>query len=210
MNSKKIIAGILVMAIGLFLSGCATSPDSAANSASFKSFKDYNYPSNSFNIKEYKAGMTKGGHNLLIWQDPSANLSRYKSVNVTYFDGKLLPEQSQFSYLPFIKRFNLDFTQSLRIPKDDPRGLRIEGAIVECNPGSRAARAWVGMGAGKAAGGVVCEMYEPGASKPVIRIYTRDTASGGAWGGDSTSTLNHILSVLATRLSAKIEETVGK
>jgi len=82
---------------------------------------------------------------------------------------------------------------------------------VECNPGSRAARAMVGLGAGKAGCGVVCEIYEPGASKPVIRIYTRDTASsGGVWGGDSVSMLNHILTVLATRLSAKIEEKVGQ
>jgi len=30
------------------------------------------------------------------------------------------------------------------------------------------------------------------------------------WGGDSVSMLNHILTVLATRLSAKIEEKVGQ
>ena len=157
----------------------------------------------------YYAGMKKGGHNLLIWQDSSVDLSKYKSVKVTYFGGRLLPEQDQFSYQPFIKRFNLDFKGSFRIPKADARGLRVEGAIVECDPGSRAARYAVGWGAGKAAAGVVCEVYEPGASKPVIRIYTRDTGSGGTWGGDSSSMLNHILQVLATRLSAKIEETVG-
>jgi hypothetical protein len=163
-----------------------------------------------FNPKEYIQGMEKGGHRLLIWQDPSADLSQYNSVKVTYFDGRLLPKQDKFSYAPFVKRFNLDFGGSFRIPKDDNRGLRVEGAIVECNPGSRAARYMVGFGAGKSAAGVVCEIYEPGASMPVIRIYTRDTASGGAWGGDSVSMLNHILKVLATRLSAKIEEKIGQ
>ncbi|MBW1641424.1 MAG: DUF4410 domain-containing protein [Deltaproteobacteria bacterium] len=210
MNRKRAICLILTLATALFLAGCATTPDTAMDSgATFKSFKDY--PDHTFNPKEYYAGMKKGGHNLLIWQDPSADLSKYKSVKITYFDGRLLPEQTEFSYSPFIKRFNLDFGQSFRIPKNDSRGLEVEGAIVECNPGSRAARAMVGLGAGKAGCGVVCEIYEPGASKPVIRIYTRDTASsGGVWGGDSVSMLNHILTVLATRLSAKIEEKVGQ
>lgn len=209
MNRKRVICLILTIVMAVFLSGCATTTSSTAGSSSpGKSFKDY--PDHVFNPKEYYAGMIKGGRNLLIWKDPSADLSKYKSVKVTYFDGRLLPEQSQFSYAPFIKRFNLDFKHSFRIPKNDPRGLRVEGAIVECNPGSRAARAWVGMGAGKAGAGVVAEVYEPGAKEPVIKIYTRDTASGGAWGGDSVSMLNHIFSVLATRLSAKIEESVGR
>lgn len=199
----------LTVAMALFLSSCATTPNSTTgSSATFKSFKDY--PDHVFNVKEYVAGMKKGGRNLLIWQDPSANLSKYKSVKITYFGERLLPQQTEFSYAPFIKRFNLDFSGSFRIPKKDSRGLRVEGAIVECDPGSRAARMWGGFGAGKAACGVVCEVYEPGAKRPVIRIYTRDTGSGGVWGGDSASMLNHILSVLATRLSAKIEETVGK
>lgn len=209
MNRKRIFFLVLTIAMAIFLSGCATTtPSATGSSVTFKSFKDY--PDHVFNPKEYYTGMKKGGSNLLIWQDLSVDLSKYKSVKVTYFDGRLLPEQTEFSYSPFIKRFNLDFGSSFRIPKNDPGGLRVEGAIVECNPGSRAARAWVGMGAGKAGCGVVCEVYEPGASKPVIRIYTRDTGSGGVFGGDSASMLNHILTVLATRLSAKIEDTVGK
>ena len=209
MNRKRIIFLILIIAMAIFVAGCATTRHSATdNSAVFKSFKDY--PDHVFNVKEYYAGMKKGGRNLLIWQNSSVDLSKYKSVKVKYFGGRLLPKQSEFSYSPYIKRFNLDFQRSFRIPINNPRGLRVEGAIVECNPGSRAARAWVGMGAGKAGAGVVCEVYEPGASKPVIRIYTRDTASGGAWGGDSSSMMNRILAVLATRLSAKIEESVGR
>jgi len=206
---KRTMYLILTLATAVFLTGCATTPDTATDSsASFKSFRDY--PDHTFNPKEYYAGMIKGGHRLLIWQDPSADLSKYNSVKITYFDGRLLPKQNKFSYAPFIKRFNLDFGQSFRIPKNDTRGLQVEGSVVECNPGSRAARYMVGFGAGKAGCGVVCEVYEPGASKPVIRIYTRDTASSGMWGGDSVSMLNHILKVLATRLSAKIEEKVGQ
>ena len=204
MNIKKILFLFSAVSILLFLFGCASTPNSST--ASLKSFKDY--PDHAFNLKEYYVGMKKGGHNLLIWQDPSADLSKYKSVKLAYFGGQLLPEQNQFSYTPFIKRFNLDFKNSFRIPKNAARGLRIEGAIVECDPGSRAARYTVGFGAGKAAAGVVCEVYEPGSSKPVIKIYTRDTASGGAWGGDSVSILNHIMQVLATRLAAKVEDTI--
>lgn len=204
MSRKKILFLILTVTTIFFMVGCASTPDSAVVAS--KSFKDY--PDHAINIREYIQGMKKGGHNLLIWQDPSADLAKYKSVKVTYFGGQLLPEQNQFSYTPFIKRFNLDFKNSFRIPKNSARGLRIEGAIVECDPGSRAARMWGGYGAGKAAVGVVCEVYKPGVSKPVIKIYTRDTASGGAWGGDSVSMLNHIMQVLATRLSAKIEDTI--
>lgn len=209
MKRKILFFLILTAAAAFFLSSCATAPTTTAdNGATFKSFKEYS--NQNFNIREYITGMKKGGHNLLIWQNPSADLSKYKSVKLTYFDGKLLPQQNEFSYLPFIKQFNLYLKQAVRIPNNDSRGLRVEGAIVECDPGSRAARAWVGMGAGKAAAGVVCEVYEPGASKAVMRIYTRDTGSGGMWGGDSASMMNQIFSILATRLSAKIEEKVGK
>ena len=81
--------------------------------------------------------------------------------------------------------------------------------MVECNPGSRAARYWVGFGAGKAAGAVVCEVYEPGKTNPCIRIYTRDTGSMGSFGGDSVAMLNHILSQVATRLATTLNTTVG-
>ncbi len=176
-----------------------------------KSFK--NYPDNSFhtNVKEYINDMKKGGHNLLIWKDSALNLSQYSSVRITEFGGRLLPQQTVFSYDPYIALFNSVFRSSVRLPqKDSPDSLLIEGAVVECNPGSRAARAWVGMGAGRAGGAVVCEIYEPGKPNPCIRIYTRDTsAAGGNWGGDSTAMLNNILSQVAMRLATTLTTTVA-
>jgi hypothetical protein len=179
-----------------------------ATSASFTTFK--NYPDQTFHlkVKEYINGMKKGGHNLLIWRD-SANLSQYSSVRVGEFGGRLLPQQSHFSYDPYVALFNSVFRSALRLPqKDSPDSLLIEGAVVECNPGSRAARAWVGMGAGRAGGAVVCEIYEPGKASPCIRIYARDTGSSGNWGGDSSLMLNNILSTVATRLATTLNTTV--
>lgn len=98
--------------------------------------------------------------------------------------------------------FNATFQSSLKLHKEESSdALRIEGAVVECNPGSRAARNFVGFGAGRVAGAVVCEIYEPGASRPCMRIYVRDTASGGTWGGDGLAMLNHIFYTVANRLS---------
>jgi len=177
--------------------GAGTAP------ASFISFK--NYPDHVFNVREYINGMQRGGHNLLIWRDPSVNLSQYNSVKVTDFGGRLLPQQNVFSYDPFITVFNSTFRSSLKLSQTDaPNALLIEGAVVECNPGSRAARAWVGMGAGRAAGAVVCEIYEPGKSQPCIRIYTRDTGSSGNWGGNSIAMLNNIFTEDAMRLAATL------
>jgi hypothetical protein len=177
----------------------------------FKSFK--NYPDNSFhmNAKEYINDMKKGGHNLLIWRDPTVNLSQYASVKVTEFGGRLLPQQTVFSTDPYVALFNSVFRSSLKLPqKDSPDSLLIEGAVVECNPGSRAARAWVGFGAGRAGGAVVCEIYEPGKPNPCIRIYTRETtAAGGNWGGDSSAMLNNILSQVASRLALTLTTTVA-
>jgi hypothetical protein len=184
---------------------------SQATSASFTTFK--NYPDNTFHlkVKEYINGMKKGGHNLLIWRDPASNLSQYRSIKVTEFDGRLLPQQGVFSYDPYIALFNSVFRSSLKLPQNGSSdSLLIEGAVVECNPGNRAARAWVGFGAGRAGGGVVCEIYEPGKESPSIRIYTRETtAAGGNWGGDSSAMLNNILSQVATRLATSLNTTVA-
>ena len=173
----------------------------------FKSLKDY--PDHAFNVREYISGMQKGGHNLLIWKDSAVNLSQYDSVKVTEFGGRLLPQQNVFSYDPYIALVNSVFKSSLKLPqKDSPDSLLIEGAVVECNPGSRAARAWVGFGAGRAGGGVVCEVYEPGKPNPCIRIYTRDTGASGSWGGDSVAMLNNIMSQISTRLATTLNTNI--
>jgi len=225
MNMKRFLHYLMVVSIVTALASAGAiaqespSPasESGASTASapvapkpLKSFK--NYPDYSFNtyVKEYINDMKKGGHNLLIWRDPAANLSQYGSVKVTEFGGRLLPQQTVLSYDPYVALFNSVFRSSLRLSqKDSPDSLLIEGAVVECNPGSRAARAWVGMGAGRAGGAVVCEIYEPGKVNPCIRIYTRDTsAAGGSWGGDSSTMLNNILSTVAVRLATTLNTTL--
>ncbi|OGP62904.1 MAG: hypothetical protein A2V65_06370 [Deltaproteobacteria bacterium RBG_13_49_15] len=173
----------------------------------FKSLKDY--PDHAFNVREYISGMQKGGRNLLIWKDSSVSLTQYSSVKVTEFGGRLLPQQNVFSYDPYIALVNSVLKSSLKLPQQDsPDALLIEGAVVECNPGSRAARAWVGMGAGRAGGGVVCEVYEPGKPNPCIRIYARDTGASGSWGGDSVAMLNNIMSQVSTRLATAINTNI--
>jgi len=199
------LVGIAVLVMGGIAVGEEASSTSQATVISFKDYPDYTFP-----VKEYIQGMEKGGHNLLIWKDPSVDLSTYSSVSVTEFGGRLLPQQDVFSYDPYIALFNATFKSSLKLAKEDsPDALRIEGAVVECNPGSRAARYWAGFGAGKAGGGVVCEVYEPGKDQPCIRIYTRDTASSGSYGGNSVAMLDHIFSQLAIRLATTLDTTLG-
>ncbi len=217
MKAKRILYCLLAvsMAITLVHAGAIAqdkfTPNAAGSgqpaSASFKSFKDY--PDYAFNVKEYINGMQKGGHNLLIWKEATVNLSQYSSVRLTEFGGRLLPQQNVFSYDPFIALFNSVLRSSLKLRQEEsPDFLLIEGAVVECNPGSRAARAWVGFGAGRAGGGVVCELYEPGRSNPCVRIYTRDTGASGNWGGDSAALLNNIMSQNAIRLATTLNNLI--
>ena len=197
---------VSVMIMIVALNGCASTP---SGQPAIKSFKDY--PDHTFNPKEYVRGMEKGAHRLLIWQDPSVDLKKYNSVRITNFGDQLLPAQDRFSYDPFTKKFNLSFQTTLTLPKDDSESsLLIEGALVECNPGSRAARYLVGFGAGKSAGAVVCEIYEPDKSRPCLRIYARDTGSMGVFGGDSVSFLNRIFEQVAIRLSTVVETRIGQ
>jgi hypothetical protein len=130
-------------------SSTAPTQITSAPSSSFKSYPDHSFH---LRVKEYSHGMQKGKHNLLIWKDPGVNLSQYSSVKVTEFGGRLLPQQTVFSYDPYIALFNSVFRSSLKLTqKESPDSLLIEGAVVECNPGSRAARAWVGSEQGNQA-----------------------------------------------------------
>lgn len=210
MRKKYIQYLVLAAVMVALLIGCRSTPPSTPSvQATFKSFKDY--PDHMFNPREYITGMTKGGHNVLIWQDPSADLRKYRSVSIAHFGGQLLPVQNVFSYDPFVSSFNATFQSTLKLSQEDSSdALLIEGAVVECNPGSRGARMWVGFGAGKAAGAVVCEVYEPNESRPFIRIYARDTASSGSYGGNSLAMLNHIFFQVARRLSVVLEAKIGR
>jgi hypothetical protein len=177
------------------LNGCRSAPPAATPSTpgaqnSVKSFKDY--PDHAFNPRDYIRGMVKGGHNVLIWQDPSVDLRKYRSVNVVDFGGQLLPVQNVFSYDPFVSSFNATFQSSLKLSKENSSDAL-----------------WVGYGAGKAGGAVVCEVYEPNKSRPFMRLYLRDTSSGGTYGGNSLSMLNHIFFTVANRLSSVLQARIG-
>ena len=212
MKMKRFVHYLIVASITLALMSTGVIAQEKASteaiSTPFITFKKY--PDNAFNTKEYINGMEKGGHNLLIWRDPAVNLSKYSSVRLTEFGGRLLPVQNVFSYDSYVAVFNAVLKSSLTLPqKDSPDALLIEGAVVECNPGSRAARYLVGFGAGKTGCAAVCEIYEPGKSNPFIRIYTRDTGSTGAFGGNSVAMLNHIMTEIATRMATTLNTTVG-
>ena len=203
---QNLISAAIMVAL---LNACASTPAPTPSvPTTVKSFKDY--PDHAFNPKEYVEGMEKGGHNLLIWQDPSVDLRKYDSVNVADFGKRLLPEQTALSYTPFIKSFNRSFQNSLGLTQEESsNALVIEGEMVECNPGSRAARYVVGFGAGKAAWAIACEVYEPGKSHPSMRIYVRDRASMGMFGGNSVAMLNHIFDQVVIRLAGVLEERIG-
>ncbi len=105
MTRKSIAILMSLLLIAISLNGCR-STGGAGNVVYSQSFKDY--PDNSFNAKAYVKGMSKGGHGLLIWQDTSANLKKYKTVKIKKFGGRLLPAQNKFSYKPFIKNRRRD------------------------------------------------------------------------------------------------------
>ena len=211
MSKKTMMQSIWLFALStLVLFGCVSTGSNNAGSSldpsMVKVLKDF--PDHSFDAKAYIAGMQKGGKNLLVWKDPAADLSKYKSVAVSDFGSRLLPEQNKFSYSTFVATFNSNFKGGLSITKkNSANSLKIVGEIVECNPGSAAARIFLSYGAGKAGGAIACEIYEPGKSRPSMRIYTRDTASSG---GDSVTYLNHIFNQLAFRTANTINTTVGR
>ncbi len=194
---------LLCAAVVFALNGCGGASSGGGASLApdqVKTLSDFS--DNAFNAKAYVQGM--GGENrVYVWQDPAANLAGYRSASMDRFSGRLLPLQDKFSYDPYIKSLEGSVRDSLDIKAGGP--LRIEGSLVECNPGSRAARYLVGMGAGKAAVAAVIEVFEPGKSRPSLRLYARDTASAGGFGGDSVSMMNHIINVLAVRLTSVLE-----
>ncbi|MBU0682402.1 MAG: DUF4410 domain-containing protein [Proteobacteria bacterium] len=201
---KRNVLYILVCAAVVFaLNGCGGARSGGGSSLApdqVKALSDFS--DHAFDARAYIVGM--GGENrVYVWQDPAANLGGYHNATMGRFSGRLLPSQDKFSYEPYIKSFEGSVRDSLDIKAGGT--LRIEGSLVECNPGSRAARYLVGMGAGKAAVAGVIEVFEPGKKRPSLRLYARDTASAGGFGGDSVGMMNHIINVLAVRMTSILE-----
>lgn len=210
---KNILYAFLIMTTVLMLNGCAgTTSDSgvAITLAPEQVSKLSDFNDHQFNHKVYLKGMLKVGHNILVWQDPKANLGEHQIVNVQGPSDRYLPVNPNLAHKPYLKSFRGFFDSNFDLKESASKNsLRIETAVVECNPGSRAARIWVGMGAGRAAATVVVEVYELGKDTPVLKIYTRDTASIGMFGGDSASMLNHIFQVMAVRVTADLEGRIN-
>lgn len=212
MNNLRMHSLCFFIISAFFIGGCVASSGGGGGAAldpsMVKSVKDY--PNNAFDAKQYVKGMKKGGKNLLIWVDPSADFSKYKSVRVSKFGKRLLPAQNKFSYDNFVATFNNSLQGGITLNKSRSASVKIVGELVECNPGSRAARYMVGMGAGKSAGAVACEIYLPGKSKPSMRIYARDTGSAGGFGGDSVAMLNHIFTQVGFRVANLLNTKIGR
>lgn len=210
MTGKTIKLTVWLFALTtLMLFGCVTTGGNGSDTldpSMVKVLKDF--PDHTFDVKAYINGMQKGGKNLLVWKDPAADFSKYQSVTINEFGSRLLPDQNRFSYSTFVNTFNSNLKNGITVnQKKSANSLKVIGEIVECNPGSGAARVLVGLGAGKAGGAIACEIYEPGKTKPSMRIYTRDTAS---MMGDSVTYLNHIFSQLAFRTANTVNTSVGR
>ncbi len=204
---KNILYVLVVVTAFFALNGCggsrsgstvALAPDQVSKLADF--------PANGFDHKVYRAGMSKVATNTLYWQDPKARLGDYHSVKIEGPTDKYLPINASFVHKPYVTAFGKAFNTNLDLKQSSgAKSLRLVVAVVECNPGSRAARYWVGMGAGRAAATVVVEVYEPGKSTPSLKIYARDTGSAGMFGGDSMSMMNHIYETMAIRVTTVLE-----
>lgn len=207
-DSVKNILYVLVAAIAIFaLNGCGGSRSGGGTSiAPDQVSKLSDFPANGFNYRTYRAGMSKVATNTLYWQDPKARLGDYHSVKIEGPTDRYLPINANFVHQPYVTAFGKAFEANLDLKQSSSsKSLRLVVAVVECNPGSRAARYWIGMGAGKAAATVVVEVYEPGNSNPSLKIYARDTGSAGMFGGDSTSMMHHIYETMAIRVTTVLE-----
>ncbi len=207
---KNILYVLLIMSAVLALNGCGGSrSDGGAVLAPGQVAKLSDFSANQFDHKVYIRGMTKAARNTLFWQDPNAQLGEYQSVHVEGPSDQYLPVNPNFVHEPYVKGFAGSFNANLDLKlKATGKTLLVKTAVVECNPGSRAARYWVGMGAGKAVATVVVEVYEPGKDNPSLKIYGRDSASAGGFGGDSMAMINHIMQVMAVRVTTVLEERI--
>jgi len=215
MRTKLLIAVMILAGLTLSL-GCAgtQAPTSSVAPGQVKLLDEY--ADHSFNPKAYIQGMQAAGHHLYLWKSPSADLSQYSGFTFDDFMTRHLPklnekQKATFSYTTYAKKVANTLKNSLTVRDNAGSStLILKGAVVECNPGSRAARYLVGFGAGKSAGAVACEVYEPGKTDPVIRLYARDTGSAGAFGGDSVAMLNHIFEQVSLRVSSALETRIGQ
>lgn len=204
---KNILYALVVVTALFALNGCGGSRSGGgAALAPGQISKLSDFPANGFNYKVYRAGMSKVATNTMYWQDPKAKLGDYHSVKIEGPTDKYLPVNANLVHQPYVTAFGKSFKANLDLKQSNSgKSLRLVIAVVECNPGSRAARYWVGFGAGKAAASVVVEVYEPGKTTPSLKIYARDTGSAGMFGGDSMAMMSHIYETMAIRVTTVLE-----
>ena len=108
----------------------------------------------------------------MVWVDPSFDMKQYDTIVIERPDTSSLPTPAKFDYSEFAKTFQLNLLAQIKqsgtfkyvfsnkdMLGETKRALVVKSEIVELNPGSAAARFWVGFGAGRAAVAAQASMY---------------------------------------------------
>ncbi|MFW6324376.1 MAG: DUF4410 domain-containing protein [Desulfovibrionales bacterium] len=205
---------VSVAVLALMLGGCrkqptASSPTNGLPAGEVPQLADY--PDQGLNLKQYINGMEKAGHNVVMWKDPSVDTSALadRPIYVDEIDARFVPKIDGYPHTPYSTMVKSTLRDTIKASKQKkPNAILVKGSLVEVNYGSKAARFLVGLGAGKASGGVVIEAFLPGKSKPFLRLYGRETASGGLFGGDSVALMNHIFTRNALQVGGVIDSAI--
>jgi len=128
------------------------------------------------------------------------SLKDYDRVVSEPFDAKdvELPEKDDNTYAPvksvlshaiepFLDGLSTELPESLKVGKGEggeTRTLKIRGKIDLMDPGSQAARYWVGFGAGACKTGISGEIVDAGTGEVLIRFEQERRSGVGSAGGD--------------------------
>ncbi len=109
----------------------------------------------------------------MVWSKPGLDLKQYDAIIVERPDISKLPTPAKFDYDTYARTFQMNLVAQIKLGKlfkdvytfkdSDLAGkkvLLLKSQIEELNPGSAAARFWIGFGAGKAAVGIKSMLLE--------------------------------------------------
>lgn len=131
-------------------------------------------------------------------------LASYRHLQVVPADTSSaeLPPEDDNSYAPTITvlagadqllryRIDRELLGRLKVSPDEAEGaLKLVCRITEINPGSRAARYWVGFGAGSAWVRIEGDLIDTASGETLLRFDQRRIAATGAFGGNYEKMLN--------------------
>ena len=227
MNKKRIFYFILIFLIVLSFNSCGLFNVEKSEVKEYPlSFLDYG--EKNFDLKIYTMDMKKTD-NGMVWIDVNFPFNSYKILKVERF-WTILPEKPSFNYKPFVHEFEETFFSNCRTLQrqnwkvivglspttpgsshSNEATLIIRGAVVECDPGSKAGRILLpGLGVGKVAGGVIYEIFAQGDATPRMRFYTREVDRGKFMGGDSIEMLKDIFFRLGSLSFEELRLILGK